>query len=163
MCYFVNRMFLDPVYNEFYIKPNLNTTYPVSYMVYWTTMLIVGFNFAKSCWMNSERVELSCFIWSDEASFKLSGHYVNRHNCTYLVYREPQHFYWEAIEWTWCDNFWVGISCRGVIGPYFFDGTMTGEKYLEMLTNFVIPGLQLHIDNFNSLISFNMMKPLPIT
>lgn len=28
---------------------------------------------------------------------------------------------------------------------------MTGEKYLEMLTNFVIPGLQLYIDNFNSL------------
>lgn len=33
--YFSNNMFLNPVYKEFYKKPNLNTTYRVSYMVYW--------------------------------------------------------------------------------------------------------------------------------
>lgn len=37
---------------------------------------------------------------------------------------------------------WGGIWSNGVIGPFFFDGNVTGEKYLEMLENVILPQLR---------------------
>jgi hypothetical protein len=37
---------------------------------------------------------------------------------------------------------WVGIWSGGIVGPYFFDGTVTGESYLEMLRAVVLPELE---------------------
>ena len=39
-------------------------------------------------------------------------------------------------------NVWGGISSSGVLGPIFFDGTVTGDNYLEILMNQVVPQLQ---------------------
>jgi hypothetical protein len=36
------------------------------------------------------------------------------------------------------------------VGPYFFDGTVTGERYLGMLQNFVIPFLTATFPNINN-------------
>lgn len=36
---------------------------------------------------------------------------------------------------------WGGIIGDHLIGPYFFDGNVTGQSYLEMLQNNVIPAL----------------------
>ena len=91
----------------------------------------------------------SKIIWSDEATFKLTGH-VNRHNCTYW-YTENHRIVFEKQLNQPGVTVWGGISCHGVIGPWFFDGTVTGEKYLEMLATYVIPGLQMNYDNFNLL------------
>jgi hypothetical protein len=30
-------------------------------------------------------------------------------------------------------NVWFGLSSRGLIGPFFFKGTVTGQVYLDML------------------------------
>ena len=30
-------------------------------------------------------------------------------------------------------NVWYGLSARGLVGSFFFEGTVTGEAYLEML------------------------------
>ena len=38
----------------------------------------------------------------------------------------------------------------GIVGPQFFDGTVTGERYLDKLKNFVIPALKQRPD-FNNL------------
>ena len=34
---------------------------------------------------------------------------------------------------------WAGISSKGIVGPFFFDGTVTANAYLEMLENQVWP------------------------
>lgn len=79
-------------------------------------------------------------VWTDEASFKLSGH-VNRHNCVYW-YSENMHLTLEQQLNQPGVTVWGGISSSGVLGPIFFDGTVTGDKYLEILMNEVVPQLQ---------------------
>jgi hypothetical protein len=34
---------------------------------------------------------------------------------------------------------WAGIWSRGVIGPFYFEGTVTGQSYLSMLNNYFYP------------------------
>lgn len=56
-------------------------------------------------------------VWSNEASFPhvTFEHHVNLPGVT-----------------VWC-----GISALGIIGPFFFNGTVTGESYLNLLQEFV--------------------------
>lgn len=70
-------------------------------------------------------------IWTDEAIFKINGH-VNRHNSIYWASENPRidierYFNVPGI----C--VWMGISSKGIIGPFFFSSTVTGKSYLEML------------------------------
>ena len=83
---------------------------------------------------------LDNIVWSDEASFKLSGH-INRHNCVYS-YSENMHLTLEQQLNQPDVNVWGGISSSGVYGPFFLDETMTGDKYLEILKNQILPRLQ---------------------
>ena len=39
---------------------------------------------------------------------------------------------------------WAGISSDGIIGPYSFQGTVNGKKYLEMLDSWLWPKIQDH-------------------
>jgi hypothetical protein len=36
---------------------------------------------------------------------------------------------------------WCGLWAGGVIGPYFFNDTVNGDRYREMITNFFLPKL----------------------
>ena len=79
-------------------------------------------------------------IWSDEATFKLNGS-INRHNCSYWALENPhvtveRHLNLPGI------TVWCGLSARGLIGPFFFESTVTGLHYLHMLQEFVMPRLQ---------------------
>ena len=97
---------------------------------------------------NEEQDILDKIVWSDEASFKLSGH-VNRHNCVYWASENP-HLIMERQNKEPGVTVWGGISSGGVIGPIFFDGAVNGENYLEMLNNVVLPYLRQRED-FNEL------------
>ena len=57
-------------------------------------------------------------IWSDEASFKLSGH-VNRHNCVYW-YTNNMHLTLEKQLNQPGINVWGTMSSSGVYGPFFW-------------------------------------------
>jgi len=37
---------------------------------------------------------------------------------------------------------WCGFTASFIIGPYFFEESVTSERYLQMLQNFVVPCLQ---------------------
>ena len=63
-------------------------------------------------------VILDNIVWSDEASFKLSGH-INRHNCVYW-YGENMHLTLEQQLNQPGVNVWGGISSSGVLGPFGF-------------------------------------------
>lgn len=79
-------------------------------------------------------------LWTDEAIFKLNGT-VNTHNCVYWADANP-HFIVESELNAPGVCVWAGIWPRGIIGPFFFDGTVTAQSYLHMLTHEVMPLLQ---------------------
>lgn len=37
---------------------------------------------------------------------------------------------------------WCGLSARGLIGPFFFDATVTGPIYMKLLRQSVMPCIQ---------------------
>jgi len=79
-----------------------------------------------------------CF--GDEAIFSLNGH-VNRHNCRYYAPENPHwaqevHFQHDQRIMVWC-----GILGHTIIGPFFFDGNVTGQSYLNMLINEICPAI----------------------
>ena len=77
---------------------------------------------------------LDKIIWTDEAIFKLNGH-VNRHNSLYLTSENPQ----IDIERDFSVAgvyVWIGLSSYAIIGPFFFNSTVAGESYAEMLQDY---------------------------
>ena len=76
-------------------------------------------------------------LWSDESVFKLNGN-VNRHNCIYWSQRNP-HVLMEQQHQAPGVCLWAGMWSGGIIGPYFFENTVTAAEYHEMLANFLLP------------------------
>ena len=79
-------------------------------------------------------------VWSDEAQFKLNGT-VKRHNCVYWAPENLHVHVGKAVNLLGV-NVWCGLSARGLIGPFFFEGTVTGEAYLEMLRSSILPAVR---------------------
>lgn len=79
-------------------------------------------------------------LFSDEATFCLHGS-VNRQNCRYWS-RENPHWIIEAhTQHPQKVNVWAGIVDNRIIGPFFFEETLTGHRYLEFLRNELMPVL----------------------
>lgn len=89
--------------------------------------------------IESQEIPLGSILITDEAHFYLHGD-VNKQNVRYwsdenprLINEEPLHSPKVTV--------WMGIAEWGVIGPYFFDGTVNGERYRQLLNEFVRPEL----------------------
>lgn len=83
---------------------------------------------------------LSKIIFSDEATFHVNGK-VNRHNVRIWGSQNPH-----AVLQVERDSPKVNVFCavteQTVYGPFFFEGSsITGQTYLDMLTNWLIPRL----------------------
>jgi hypothetical protein len=82
-------------------------------------------------WTSARFVACCVFIFSDEATFQISGH-LNRHNCRVWC-SEDLHVY----HGTWKNqrrSQWYAITHRRVTGPFFFvEDTVTNSSYLDML------------------------------
>ncbi|UYV72667.1 hypothetical protein LAZ67_10000255 [Cordylochernes scorpioides] len=83
---------------------------------------------------------MGSIIWSDEAQFKLNGT-VNRHNCVYWCEENPHITIEKAVNLPGV-NVWCGLSSRGLIGPFRFEGTVTGINYLTMLADSIFPAIR---------------------
>lgn len=73
-------------------------------------------------------------LFSDESTFTNCGQ-VNRHN---LHYWSPENPYWMhtvPFQHRWSLNVWCGIVGDSVIGPYFFEDTVTSQSYCNFLSN----------------------------
>ena len=86
--------------------------------------------FVNTCQQDSDYINR--VLWTDEAVFKTNGR-VNRRNCGYwsdvnlhTIQQKPLNVPGIAV--------WAGISPSGIVGPYFFEETITGASYEEMLT-----------------------------
>jgi hypothetical protein len=70
-------------------------------------------------------------IWfSDEAHFHLDG-LVNEQNVRFWVSENP-HMIHEKVHHTPRITVWVTISIHGLLGPIFFEETMSSEPYLSV-------------------------------
>lgn len=75
--------------------------------------------------------------WSDEATFKLNGN-INRHNCVYWANSNPHIILQRDLNLPGV-TVWCAMASEGIIGPYFFESTVTGEGYLELLEKYFWP------------------------
>ena len=89
--------------------------------------------------VNEDEEFVTKILWSGEAQFKLNGT-VNCHNCVYCA-PENLHVHVDKAVDLMGVNVWCELSARGLIGPFFFEGTVTGEVYLEMLRASILPAI----------------------
>lgn len=83
---------------------------------------------------------LDMVMWSDESNFKLNG-VINRHNCCYWAPANPN-VEFPVAEKAPGITVWIGLTSKGIIGPFFFEETVTGARYLAMLKEKVWPHLK---------------------
>lgn len=75
-------------------------------------------------------------IWfTDEAHFHLDG-VVNRHNWRFWGTEKPHFSHARPLH---CPKLtvWAAISCKGIIGPFFLRETVTTDRYIALLKQFV--------------------------
>lgn len=87
---------------------------------------------------------LDRILWTDEATFQTNGR-VNRHNCVYWSDTNPHVIIEQELNVPRV-VVWGGIWSNGIVGPYFFEGNVTSDSYLEMLQNIIIPQLEKHTE-----------------
>lgn len=81
----------------------------------------------------------SHIVWTDEATFKLNGK-VNTRNYVEYAYDNP-HTMLEVPQKSPGINVWLGIHSAGLVGPFYFQGNITGQSYLKMLQEEIIPAI----------------------
>lgn len=87
-------------------------------------------------------------LFSDEATFCLNGS-VNRQNFRYWSTNNPRWMREQHTQNPQKVNVWAGILNDRIIGPFFFDGNLTGDQYLQFLQNELIPTLAANFPNIN--------------
>lgn len=87
---------------------------------------------------NNNYISQVCF--SDEAAFSLHG-VVNRHNCRYWSDVNPHWMIEAHTQHEQKVNVWAGILGNSIVGPFFIDGNLNGQKYLEMLEQNIVPAI----------------------
>ena len=95
--------------------------------------------------VNEDEEFVTKIVWSDEAQFKLNGT-VNRHNCVYWAPENLHIHVGKAVNLP-AVIVWCGLSATGLIGPFFFEGAVTGEAYLEMLRSSILPAILALYEN----------------
>ena len=87
-------------------------------------------------------------LWSDECKFGLDES-VNTRNCYYYSQSNP-HYTREIPLAQEGIMAWCGISSIGIVGPFFFDSTVTAASYHRMLFQKVMPSARrlFHGDDF---------------
>lgn len=87
--------------------------------------------------IDDNNLENLCF--SDEATFHTSGH-VHKHNFRLWDYENP-HAIHQVVHQSPKVNVWCALRRGQLFGPYFFEGTVTADKYQHMLEHYFLPQL----------------------
>jgi Helix-turn-helix domain (DUF4817) len=150
----VSRLTGLPFSNVRNVARNILRLHP--YKFNWVQELKAGdhakrFEFANECMKHmgvQDNTWLQSIFWTDEAHFHLHGG-VNSHNCVIWADSAPA----RTVEKSLHDDYvsvWCGFSADFILGPYFFEEptlqgfkrvTITGARYLKMLSEFVVPNL----------------------
>lgn len=79
-------------------------------------------------------------LFSDESTFCLNGE-VNRHNCRFWSKTNPHWMEPLHTQRPQKVNVWAGIVKDKIIGPFFIEGNLNSQKYLQILRGKVVPKL----------------------
>ena len=88
----------------------------------------------------NDRFSEDFILFSDEAMFYVNGE-VNRHNVRYWSQSNPRWFDPSKQQGGQKVMVWCGLWKAHVLGPFFFEEHVTGESYLNMLTDQLMPQL----------------------
>lgn len=80
-------------------------------------------------------------VFSDEATFCLNGT-VNRHNCRYWSQTNPHWVQDNHTQHPQKLNVWAGIYNNRIVGPFFLEEILNGDRYLDLLNTQVVPTLE---------------------
>lgn len=98
--------------------------------------------FINACQENPNH--LKYVLWSDESNFSSKGMF-NRKNHHYWSQENPFLIHPHNPQNRFSLNVWCGILGSKIVGPYFYYGTLTGVRYVEMMTEI----LEELLDNLN--------------
>ncbi|GBM71295.1 hypothetical protein AVEN_173867-1 [Araneus ventricosus] len=79
---------------------------------------------------------LADIIWTDEACFLRNGMF-NRQNVLTWFLENPRYAVEVRHQLRWSINVWCGCFNDRLIGPVFYEGTLTGQRYFELLHNVI--------------------------
>lgn len=82
---------------------------------------------------------LSQILWTDEATFSSDGR-INLKNMHYWSTTNPYWMQEVQYQGRWSVNVWCGILGDTIIGPYFFDEPLNGNRFLDFIRN-ILPVL----------------------
>lgn len=91
-----------------------------------------------------QRHERFCekLIMTDEAAFAMDGT-VNTQNTRFWSENQPEGNVFEKSIRRDKLSLWAGVCGNGrIIGPFFYEGTLTGIKYEEMIDNRILPSIR---------------------
>ncbi|GBL79126.1 hypothetical protein AVEN_92377-1 [Araneus ventricosus] len=85
--------------------------------------------------IDSEGFDVGCIWFTDEAHFHLNG-IVNKQNWRFWGSENP---YWCEAKPLYSPKVtvWAAVCSRGIIGPFFIRETVTSERYVAILEQFV--------------------------
>jgi len=90
-------------------------------------------------WFYHNLAMIPNIMWSDEAHFHLDGE-ISRYHCRIWSENNPRQFLTKPLH-PQKVSVWFGFTSKFCVKPYFFDTTINGENYLQMLQTHVRPGL----------------------
>lgn len=79
---------------------------------------------------------LRLILWSDESNFSNRGMF-NRKNQHYWSRDNPMRHHPCNPQRRFSINVWCGLIGSTIVGPVFYEGTLTGERYVELLRNVI--------------------------
>jgi hypothetical protein len=113
------------------------------------------FQFVSQIVIRQENEDPNLFrniLWTDEATFTTSGVF-NRHNNHHWAVGNPRKFQTIKFQGRTSIHVWCGIKNNRILGPIFFNGTLTGQRYYEFLENEIENFLEdLPLEEYQNLI-----------
>jgi len=73
-------------------------------------------------------------LWTDESKFTNNG-VMNKQNNRFCDDTNPHWSRETNFQTVWGINVWCGLIGGILLGPYFYDGTLSGRRYLDFLVN----------------------------
>lgn len=66
----------------------------------------------------------------------------NRQNVRIWAWRHPHEQVESQTQWPEKINIWVGLIRNQLLGPFYIDGNLNGDKYLRLLREQIVPALR---------------------
>jgi len=81
---------------------------------------------------------LKFVLWTNESKFINDG-VINKQNNRFWASINPHWALETNFQTVWGTNVWCGILEDSIIGPFFYNGTLNGRRYLDFLSNHLLP------------------------